>query len=109
MSSYKRFQEVPVWEKAHQLVLKVYLISKNFPKEEQYGLTSQIKRFFSSIAANIAERFFKNTTKELIQFLYNARGSCGETICHLILTKNLGYMNGKAFSELEEECEEVAK
>jgi len=101
-NKYKDFQEVPVWQSAHRATLRVYILTKGFPREETYGLVSQIRRSASSIPANIAEGFYRNTTKELVQFLYNARGSCGETIYHLILSKDLNYINEKEFYELEE-------
>jgi four helix bundle protein len=94
---YLTFQEVPVWQLAHKGTLIVYRVSSGFPKEEIYGLTSQIRRSSSSIPANIAEGFCRNTTKELIMFLYTARGSCSETIYHLILAKDLGYLDKTKF------------
>jgi len=100
-NKYKDFQEVPVWQSAHRATLRAYILTKRFPREETYGLVSQIRRSASSIPANIAEGFYRNTTKELVQFLYNARGSCGETIYHLILSKDLNYINEKEFYELE--------
>jgi four helix bundle protein len=97
---YKSFEEVPVWQTAHEAVLKIYLITKKFPREEIYGLTSQIRRSTASIPANIAEGFYRNTTKELISFLYNARGSCGETIYHLMLARDLKYIPTSKFKSL---------
>jgi len=109
VAKYKNFQEVPVWQIAHGSTLKIYNSVRRFPKEETYGLSAQIKRSASSVPANIAEGFYRNTTKELIQFLYNARGSCGETIYHLVLAKDLGYINLKTFNELQNLYEEIAK
>lgn len=109
MPKYKTFQEVPVWKTAHSAVLLIYKISARFPKEELYGLTAQIRRSSSSIPANIAEGFYRNTTKELVKFLYNARGSCGETIYHLILARDLGYLNKKEFDELYENYNDLAR
>ena len=83
MKKYKSFQETPVWAIAHQSA--------------------------SSIAANIAEGFCRNTTKELIQFLYITRGSCGETIYHLILARDLGYIDEDVFGDLKKTYDEVAK
>jgi four helix bundle protein len=109
MPKYKTFQEVPVWKKAHTNNLLIYKISAKFPKAELYGLTSQIRRSTNSIPANIAEGFYRDTTKELIRFLYNARGSCGETIHHLILARDLGYIDRKEVNELYEEYDDIAK
>jgi len=109
MPKYKDFQEVPVWQSAHQAVLKIYKVTKKFPREEIYGLTSQIRRSGSSIPANIVEGFCRNTTKELIKFLFNARGSCGETLYHIILAHDLGYMNKIDFKDLSEKYKNIAK
>lgn len=106
---YKTFQEIPVWRMAHLGVLKVYEISNKFPPKEQYILTSQIRRAAISVAANIAEGFYRNTTKELIQFLYNARGSCGEVVYHLTLVKDLGYIEDSVFKEIESFYNEIGK
>ena len=102
IKKYKDFREVPVWQSAHQATLKIYTLTEKFPRKEMYELASQIRRSASSVPANIAEGFNRNTTKELIQFLYNARGSCGETAYHLILSRDLNYISEKEFYELEE-------
>lgn len=109
MPKYKTFQEVPVWKKAHLTTLLIYRTSAKFPKAEMYGLTSQIRRSASSVPTNIAEGFYRNTTKELVKFLYNARGSCGETIHHLILARDLGYLDKKEFDRLCEDYNDLAK
>lgn len=96
MRKYKSFQETPVWAIAHQSALKIYIITKGFPKEELFGLVVQIRKSASSI-------------RELIRFLYNARGSCGETIYHLILARDLGYINEDVFGDLKKTYDEIAK
>lgn len=106
---YKSVEEIPAWQKAHELTLAVYKITKNFPKHELYGLTSQSRRSASSVAANIVEGFNKNTTKELIQFLYNARASCAEAKYHLRLASDLGYLNNKDHSPLKNGYDELGK
>ncbi len=73
--------------------MKVYELTKVFPKEERYALTDQIKRAAVSIPSNIAEGASRNTTKEFIQFLYIARGSASELETQIIIAKKLGYMN----------------
>ena len=109
MPKYKDFQEVPAWQLAHQAVLKVYKVTSKFPKEEIYGLVSQIRRSASSIPANIAEGFYRNTTKELIKFLFYARGSCGETLYHIILAHDLGYINKSEFKDLKKTYDVLAR
>lgn len=109
MNKYKTVEEVPVWQKAHELALKVYKITKNFPGSETYGLTSQLRRSASSIPANITEGFYRNSTKELLQFLYNARGSLGESSYHIRLSKDLNYIKEQESSLLKEYCDNVGK
>ena len=106
---YKTVEQLPVWQRAHSLTLQVYKASKNFPKSEIYGLTTQIRRSSSSIGANISEGFSRRSTKELIQFLYNARGSGAETIYHLRLSKDLGYITDKIYQEMKNGYDEVGK
>ena len=77
------WKDLKVWEKAHNLVKDLYVISGQFPKDELYGLTSQMKRACLSVPANIVEGQSRNTTKEYIQFLYNSRGSLEETRYYL--------------------------
>ncbi len=73
-----------------------------FPKEEMYGIVSQLRRSSSSVGANIAEGFSRGSKKEFTQFLYIAKGSLTETINHLLLAKDLGYVNEEEYLSLEE-------
>ena len=100
MEKIKSFQDLNIWKEAHQLTLEVYRITKEFPASEMYGLTSQLRRASSSVPSNIAEGMGRNTTKELMNFIYVARGSLSETIYHLILTKDLGYISKEDFESL---------
>lgn len=106
---YLSFKDTPVWSEAKNLTLKIYKITKFFPKAEQYGITSQLRRATSSICALIAEGFYRNSTKELINFLFMARGSCGECICFLILSEESRYITASQRHELEFSCDEIAK
>lgn len=108
-TKYKSVEEVPVWQKAHEFTLLVYRLTENFPRQEIYGITAQLRRSAASVAANIAEGFSRHTTKELIKFLYNARGSCAETLYHLRLSKDLGYLQNKDFLRLKLGFDEVGK
>jgi four helix bundle protein len=109
MPRYKDFQEIPAWKIAHEATLRVYKLTKGFPKEELYGLTSQLRRAASSVAANIVEGFYRNTTKELLSFLYNARGSCGEVFYHLILARDLKYISQSDFQSLSNTYRDLGK
>lgn len=87
----KRFQDLIVWQKAHQFVLMVYKHSNKFPKNEIYGLTSQFRRAAISIAANIAEGFKKKGKADKVRFLNISQGSLEECRYYLILAEDLGY------------------
>ncbi len=109
MPKYKTFQELPVWKDAHESTLLIFKTSANFPKSELYGLISQIRRSASSVPTNIAEGFYRKTTKELVKFLYIARGSCGETIYHLILARDLKYLRKGEFDNLNQRYNDLAR
>ena len=87
----KDFQDLIVWQRAHQFVLSTYRYSESFPKSELYGLTSQARRAAVSIPANIAEGFKKKTKPDKIRFLNIAQGSLEECRYYLILSRDLGY------------------
>lgn len=89
MSNHK---ELEVWKKSIEFVSEIYEITKNFPKEEIYGLTSQIRRSAISIPSNIAEGFARESDKEFIQFLHVTMGSLVELETQLIIAKNLLYI-----------------
>jgi len=103
------WKDLEVWKKSHDLVLKVYEVSKTFPKNETYALTDQIRRASTSIPANIVEGQSRNTTKEYLQFLYNARGSLEEVRYFLLLSRDLGYMNKDTFKSFEDDSVTLSK
>jgi four helix bundle protein len=109
MSKIQRFEDLRVWQLSHKLTLEVYKISKDLPKDELYGLVSQVRRAASSVPANIVEGYYRNTTKELIKFLFNARGSAGEVTYFLILARDLGYIKEKDYTNLRFEYESLLK
>ena len=99
----KSFQELVVWQKAHQLVLSIYRFSLKFPKAEVYGLTSQFRRAVISVPANIAEGFKKKGKRDKVRFFNISQGSLEECRYYLILAKDLGYgENKKVMYQLEE-------
>ncbi len=103
------WKDLKVWQKAHALVVEVYRLTSTFPKEELYGLTSQLRRSSSSVPANMVEGQSRNTTKEYLQFLYNARGSLEETRYHLLLAHDLECLEKEPYERLEGQYEEVSQ
>jgi four helix bundle protein len=88
----KTHRDLDVWKNGIELVKKIYILTKDSPKEEIYTLTSQIRRSAISIPSNIAEGAARNSKKEFIQFLYIALGSAAELETQLIVAKELGYI-----------------
>jgi len=103
----KSFQELIVWQKAHKFVLLVYKMTKSFPKEELFGLTSQFRRAAISIPANIAEGYRKRGKADKARFLNISEGSLEECKYYLILAKDLGYSEIKNENELAEEISKL--
>ena len=102
----KTFQDLLVWQKAHQFVVAVYQLTQKFPKYEMYGLTSQFRRAAVSVPANIAEGFRKRGKADKVRFLNISQGSLEEARYYLILVKDLEYAN---VSRLWDLIEEVSK
>jgi four helix bundle protein len=103
----KKFQDLQVWQKAHQLVLDVYRMSKGFPSHEIYGLTAQLRRAAVSIPANIAEGFRKRGKADKARFLNIAQGSLEEVRYYLILSKDLSYADVTEQLTLAEEISKM--
>jgi len=89
---FASFTEMPVWQKAHQLVLDVYKCTALFPREEVYALTSQVRRASLSVSGNIAEAFGRFHYLDKNKFYLNARGSLEETRNYVIISRDLGYL-----------------
>src|SRR3989344_7903284 len=94
------FTDLETWKKSHELVLKIYKATRQFPKSETIGLISQIQRAAVSITSNIAEGFGRQTIKEKIQFYYQAHGSLTEVKNQLILSKDLNYISKEEFDKI---------
>lgn len=109
MDKINNFYELEAWKKGHLLVLEIYQITDNFPKNEMYGIISQIRRAASSITANIAEGFARYHFKDKIRFYYNSRGSAAEVQNFLFLAKDLNHIDEERFEKLEEKINEVGK
>lgn len=95
------FKKIRVWQLADQLVLNVYRVTKVFPKEELYGIISQLRRAAVSVPTNIAEGSARNSKKEYLQFLYIAKGSLAETEYLLYLSCKLNYLAQTEFERIE--------
>lgn len=95
------FKKYDIWQLSHELTLEIYRITNLFPKEEMYGITSQIRRASSSISTNISEGCGRNSDAEFNQFLNIALGSALETEYLLILSKDLKYIDESVFVNLE--------
>jgi four helix bundle protein len=103
------FRKLLAWQKAFDLALDVYKVTKNFPKLEAYGLTSQIQRSAISISANIAEGYERQHRKEYLQHLFIAKGSLGEVETYLLLAKNLGYFSEDDYESIEKTRKETGR
>ena len=106
MVDYKKLQ---IWERSHAIVLEIYKLSKEFPKEELYGLTSQLRRSSVSISSNIAEGCGRNSDAEFARFLVIAMGSAAEAEYQLLLAKDLGYMDDVIYKKLDDELNQIRK
>ncbi|MBI3778378.1 MAG: four helix bundle protein [Gammaproteobacteria bacterium] len=106
----KSFRDLKVWQKSHALTLKkVYKVSTLLPREEQYGITSQIRRAAVSIPANIAEGCGRNTDNELARFLEIAMGSASELEYLVMLLQDLNYLTSQSINGIDAEITEVKR
>ena len=103
------FKDLIVWQKSHFLVLNIYKITTGFPREEIYGLTSQMRRAAVSISANIVEGKKKKTIPHQLSFINIAEGSLEEVKYFLILSKDLNYITENNYYELMKDAEEIGK
>jgi four helix bundle protein len=106
-SPARSFQDLIVWQKAHQFVLATYQFTGNFPKQEYFGLTSQFRRASISIPANIAEGFRKRGKADKARFLNTSQGSLEECRYYLILAQDLGYGETQTLLRLLEEVSKL--
>ncbi|MFA4905435.1 MAG: four helix bundle protein [Candidatus Margulisiibacteriota bacterium] len=97
---YEDFYDLEVWKRAKEIVGMVYKLTKDFPRQEAYSLTDQVRRSTSSICANIAEGFSRYHSKEKIKFYYNARGSISESMNHVLIAQTIGYLPADISNEL---------
>jgi four helix bundle protein len=105
----KNYRDLKVWQKSYRLCLDLYRITKIFPKEERYGLTSQIRRSAVSIPSNIAEGYGRKTTADYLRSLYIAYGSVCELETQVLLSGDLNYVNKENLKALKDDTEEVER
>ena len=105
----KSFREMPIWKESMNVAVEIFNTSEAFPRKEDYGLTSQIRRSALSISANIAEAFGRYHKKDKINFYYYARGSVTETQSHLIYCERVKYLKPNVTKKLDEKLEEINK
>ncbi len=103
----KNFYDLEAWQKSHLFVLEIYKITKNFPEDERFGVTSQVRRAAVSITANIAEGFERFHFNDKIKFYLQARGSVAEVQNFLLLAKDLGFIDLKTCRNLGEKANQV--
>jgi four helix bundle protein len=103
------FKRLVVWEKAHALTLSAYRATQSFPRGELYGLTSQLRRAAASIPANVAEGYGRRGDAELAQFIGIALGSASELEYHLVLARDLGYIDAVVHEQLNSATLEVQR
>lgn len=104
-----RFENLNVWRTSHDLVLKIYKVTKSFPQDEKFRLGDQLRRSSSSVPTNIVAGNARAHKKEYIQFLYLAKGSLEETKYHLLLAKDLGYVKENIYTNLNVKCNEIGR
>lgn len=105
----KSFTDLRAWQEGHQLVLSVYKMTKKFPKDELFGLTSQLRRAVVSITSNIAEGFSRNSHKEKSQFYFIAIGSLTETQNQLLIARDLEYISKEEFQKAAQQTVVISK
>jgi four helix bundle protein len=103
------FRNLKVWHKAHALALRIYQVTAAFPREEQFGLTSQMRRSASSIPMNLAEGCGRGGDSELARFARISMGSASELEYQLVLAKDLGFIDAEKHAQLDEELAEVKR
>jgi four helix bundle protein len=105
----KDFRDLEIWKRGIRVVEEIYKITKSFPKEELYGLSTQLRKSAVSVPSNIAEGFARSSNKEYKQFLFFALGSCAEATTQIIIAQRLGFVENKKADALLDEIEQISK
>lgn len=109
MGTIHKFTDMNVWQKGHSLVVQIYMTTKNFPSEERYSLSDQMRRAATSVTSNISEGFGRQTYKEKLQFYYIASGSLTELKNQLFIARDVQYLDVKEFKELMDVADDTHK
>src|SRR3989344_2462818 len=109
MAQIRTFQDLKVWQRGHELVLAIYRLTKDFPNEEKFGLTSQIRRAAVSVASNIVEGFRRRSVKDSLYLYRIADSSLEELKYQLILSRDLQFISGEEFNAAMSLSSEVSK
>lgn len=109
MGKIKNFKQLKIWQKGIEIVKDIYTLTKQFPKEELYGITSQMRRSAISIPSNIAEGFKRYHSKEYSQFLHIVLGSAAELETQLIIAKELGFINEENLNDISDKLDHISK
>ena len=102
-------EKLEVWKKAVDFVVEIYKLTEDFPREEKFGLTSQIRRASISIPSNIAEGAARTSEKEFLYFLSNAQGSASEVSTEIVISHRLGFFDEKKYFGLSEKLDEIGR
>lgn len=105
----KDSRNLDVWKKSHQLTLSTYAITNNFPKQELYGLTSQLRRAAVSVPANLAEGCGRSNDGDFQRFVQNAMGSTTEVEYHFLLARDLGLLSAEAYGKVDVQIQQLKR
>lgn len=105
----QKFTDLIAWQESHKLVLQIYKLTKQFPREELFGLTSQIRRACVSVTSNIAEGFSRQTKLDKIHFFHMAHGSLTEVQNQLIIARDVRYINEEVFEKIASQAVQAHK
>ena len=109
MATIERFEDIKAWQEARVLTKQIYLLTSTGDIARDFGLRDQLRRSAVSIVSNIAEGFGRGGDKEFIQFLYIAKGSCGELRAQLYVAHDAGYLAPQDWHQLNEQCQQISK
>jgi four helix bundle protein len=105
----KTFKDIIAWQKGYELTLNIYKITANFPKNEEFGLKSQLRRAAVSVISNIAEGFKRRGNKDQLRFYNQSQASLEEIKCQLMLSNDLSYMTNEKYKNLDKMADENAR